>query len=73
MCSPLELSHVFPIAYVHVVDRLLDGALSKRVRGRAAEKCPSVSQSGFILRFPRLINSLLHGHVCNMRNIPQEL
>ena len=66
-----RLSHGFPISYI--VDRLLDRALSERVRGRALENSPSASRSVLILWIPRVINSLMYGHVHTMRNIPQEL
>ena len=56
-------SHGFPISYMYVVDRLLERVLSERVRGRALENSPSVSRSAFILRFPRVIDSLMYGHV----------
>ena len=62
MCSPSAFfSHGFPISYV--VDRLLDRALLKRVRGKVLENSPSASRSAFILRFPKVINSLMYGHV----------
>ena len=65
------LSRGFPISYV--VDRLLDRALLEQVRGRALENSPSASRSAFLLGFPRVINSLMYGHVRATINIPQEL
>ena len=52
MCGPLAFIAWLHISYVHVANRLLDGALSERVRGRALGNSSSVSRSAFILRFP---------------------
>ena len=61
------LFHGLPISYV--VGKLLDRAPSERVRGRALESSPSA----FILRFPRVINSLIYRHVRTTRYITQKL
>ena len=63
MCSPLAF-----ISWLsHLVRSEQAPVLSERVRGRVLENTTSTSRSAFILRFPRVINSLMYGHVHTMR------